>query len=422
MSSAQIYRGISELLTLSGAAAKDGRRIKEPDLGLQKKASLVVDQGKIVWLGPEKSLPSLQKLGLKKKPQEINLKGASVLPGFIECHTHSVFAGDRSQEFEWKQAGVSYQEIAARGGGILSTMQATRKIKKAELQRLVQSRATQFLKQGVTTLEIKSGYGLDTKSEIASLEAVKSLAGQKHTPRIVPTFLGAHAVPPEFVSADEYLEYLVVKIFPILKKKKLARRIDIFVEQNFFSMDQAKKYLRAALAEGFEVSVHADQLSLCGGTKLALELGALSADHVLQVNDFLIQKLAESHVTAVLLPIADLYMKCSYPRARAMIDQGVRVALATDFNPGTAPSLDLTLVGVLARLEMKMTLPEVIAAYTVGAATALGLEKSRGSLGLGMDADFTSIDGDWSQLFYSVGSNPVANVWIQGKQQNALRI
>jgi imidazolonepropionase len=264
----------------------------------------------------------------------------------------------------------------------------------------------------VTTLEIKSGYALDEKNELKTLKVARELQG----PRIVPTFLGAHARPPEFESYKAYLDFLRKKVLLKVKKQKLAQRVDIYVENGFFDKEDSRVFLQAAKDMGFDILLHADQLTLSGGADLSVELGALSGDHLLQIEDAQIRKLARSQVTCVLLPAADLYMKCKYPPARRLIDKGARVALATDFNPGTSPTQDVNLVGLLARLEMQMSLPEVLAAYTVGAAYALNLQREVGSLELGKSADFMCTEADWKQLFYSVGERSTTFVYQSGKR------
>jgi imidazolonepropionase len=228
--------------------------------------------------------------------------------------------------------------------------------------------------------------------------------------------LGAHSLPPEFSTYENYLEFLADKVLPEVKKKKLAQRVDIFIEKGFFPAAASEKYLRRAQDMGFEVLIHADQLSLSGGSELAVKLGALSGDHLLQITDREISALAESEVTCVMLPTADLYTKTKYPPAKQLIEAGARVALATDFNPGTSPTQDLTLVGLLARLEMKMTLPQVIAAYTVGAAHALNLQSQIGSIESGKSADLFCVDQDWQSLFYSVGEQNKKIVFSRGKK------
>jgi len=404
-----LLKNISTLLTLQGAAEKEGRRIQEQDLGLQSGASILIEKDRIAWIGPHKKLP---KEFARKSLREMDMKGRTVMPGFVECHTHLVFAGDRAAEFEMRNQGASYQEISAKGGGILSTMRKTRAASLKDLAQTAQARADQFIAQGVTTLEIKSGYALNLKDELKVLQAAQQIDGV----RTVNTFLGAHALPPEFSSYEKYLEFLAEEVLPVVKKKKLARRVDVFIEKGFFPAEASEKYLRRAQALGFDVLAHADQLSLSGGSDVAVRVGALSGDHLLQVTDKEIQNLARSQTTCVLLPAADLYMKTRYPDARAMIEAGARVALATDFNPGTSPTQDLNLVGLLARLEMKMSLPEVIAAYTVGAAHALNLQRDVGSLTLGKSADILCIEGDWQTLFYSVGERPRACIFSRGKR------
>lgn len=416
---ATLIRGIGKLLTLEGAWQKAGRRIVEDDLGLIPKAAILVHQGKIVWVGPEKGLKTaLRQLpkSLSKITKEFDVKGRTALPGWIDCHTHSVFAGHRWHEFEMRCQGATYQEIAQKGGGILSTMKATRAASKQSLIDVTQKRIDGFLRQGVTTVEVKSGYALDLNGELKQLEVAKALKG----PRIITTFLGAHAKPPEFSKTSDYLQFLCDKVLPQVKKKKLADRVDIFIEKNFFEGESARNYLERAKELGFNITIHADQLSLSGGSRLAIELLAHSADHVIQIGAEEIQQFAKSETTAVLLPMADLYMKCAYPPARKLIDAGARVALATDFNPGSCPSQDIQLVGLLARLHMQMTLPEIISAWTVGASHALGLGEV-GCLKSGFSADLQVIDTDWEGLFYQAGMNPTSDVFVQGlrKKLNA---
>lgn len=343
--------------------------------------------------------------------QEIDLKGALVLPGFVECHTHTVFAGNRGLEMEMKFQGRSYQEIAQAGGGILSTVKATRAAGLDELKKLTEKRIQKFISQGVTTLEIKSGYGLDLETEIKMLKAVPD-----NSPiDIVKTFLGAHAKPGEFKTHGDYLKVLSEIYLPEIKKQNLATRADIFIEKGFFEREESRQYLKAAQALGFKITIHADQLSLSGGTEVGCELEAQSTDHCIQISDAEIQKLAKSKTVAVLLPAADLYMKCAYPPARKMIDAGVKVAIATDYNPGTSPTQDLGLVGMLARREMKMSLDEVVAAYTVHAAQALGLQNEVGSLEVGKKADFTLWDCDEQELFLEVGGMKPIQVFKEGE-------
>lgn len=401
----KIFKNIGHLISMSGAAQKKGRRVLEADLSITAKAAMVVEDNHILWIGTQKSLPK----AFARNSKEFDLEGSTVLPGFVECHTHTLFAGDRAAEFEMRQRGVSYQEIAKQGGGILSTMRETRKASAAQLKALVDERVQRFVQQGVTTLEIKTGYALDKKNEIKSLKVIQSLTG----PRVISTFLGAHSLPPEFPSTASYLQFLI-ELLPEIRKH--TGRLDIWIEKGFFEVEPSRNYLKRAKELGFQILIHADQLSLSGGVELATELSAVSADHVIQIEDKQIQLLAKSETTAVLLPLADLYMKCAYPPARRLIDSGARVALATDFNPGSCPSQDLSLVGLLARLEMRMTLPEVLGAYTVGASFALDQPTKIGSLEAGKLADFVCIAADWTNLFYSAGGLEVEKSFLGGRQ------
>lgn len=406
----KLFRHADEILTLDGAHQKQGRFVKEADLGILKNASLLVNGSRILWVGVDRKLP--REFAKKKNLTEISCRGLTLLPGLVECHTHSIFSGHRADEFEKRNQGMSYKEIAASGGGILSTVRSTRQASSAKLALLTQKRVHRYVEQGVTTLEIKASYALDERNELKCLKVLRGLKG----PRVISSFLGAHAIPPEFKSSQEYLNFLRRNLLPKIKKQKLAERVDIFVEGGFFPRDEAAKYLAAARELGFDVVVHADQMSLSGGTDVAIATHALSADHVIEVGDSEIQALARSEVTAVLLPLADLYMKCKYPPARKMIDAGVRVALATDFNPGTCPSQDLATVGLLARLEMKMTRAEVFSAYTIGAAHALGLQNEVGCIKPGFYADFALFESSFDELFYSVGSLRAASVYRAGKK------
>ena len=370
-----------------------------------KNMAFIVSDGIIKWIGAKNKIS--KNLIINK---ETDLKKKLVLPSFIECHTHTVFAGDRADEFELRNNGTSYLEIAKRGGGILSTVKKTREISKQVLQKKSQVHVNEFLKQGVSTLEIKSGYGLDLKTEIKMLEVAKAMIG----PDIITTFLGAHALPAEFDSYTGYLEYITQKIFPVLKKKNLTNRIDIFIEKNFFEAADAKKFLQNAKKYNFDITIHANQLSESGGAELAIELSAQSADHVIHLNQNTIQNFAKTKTVAVLLPTADLYMKCAYPKARELIDAGAAVALATDFNPGSCPSQDLMLVGLLARLQMKMTLPEVFTAYTKNAAKALGIFEMQGELAVNKLANFICTDANTTDFFYSAGKVPEHQLFIRG--------
>lgn len=401
-----VFTDIADCLTLAGAAAKGARRVTEEDLSIVSDAALVTRHGRIAWVGRRADLPA-EFSGLPRK----SLGGATVLPGLVECHTHLVFAGSRAHEFEWRMQGQTYQEISAKGGGILSTVGATRAATEAELARTAQMRADRFVRQGVTTLEAKSGYGLDLENELKCLRVARSLRG----PRVVATYLGAHSRSPDHPDLQAYLTHVLDVVLPEVARSRLADRVDIYVEKGFFDRDQARAYLGKARALGLSVTAHVEQLSDSGGADVALEFQPQSVDHVVYLGEESLRKVATSETTAVLLPASDFYLKMRYPPARALLDQGGRVALSTDFNPGTSPTQDLSLVGVLARIEMKMSLAEVIAAFTLGGAHALGLHNEVGSLEAGKQCDFLTLDGHWRELFYSVGHHPVRETFRLGE-------
>lgn len=404
-----LFKDIGSLMTLASLSQKDGRRPDVGDLSQQLRSAIIVHKGCIEWIGSQKNIPKEYRKKIKK---ETSLKNKTVMPAFVECHTHSIFAGNRSAEFEMRMRGQSYQEISAQGGGILSTMRATRKATQAELTAGAQKTLNSFAAQGVGVVEIKSGYALNLKDELKMLRAAQSLRG----PLTVTTFLGAHALPPEFHERENYLDYLASDCLPRIKKQKLSSRVDIFIEKGFFEIPSAKKFLERARDLGFQLTIHADQLSRTGAAILGVELGALSVDHVICATDSDCQRIANSSVTAVLLPTADLYMKCPYPPARKLLDAGARVALATDFNPGSSPSVDLNLVGLLARLEMHMTFPEVVAAYTFNAAAALGVEGHYGTLEKGKVANFQAFDDDINNLFFKISPRHDLELFVSGKK------
>jgi imidazolonepropionase len=399
---------IHQIMTMTGVLQKKSRGpIFESDLGLLKKQALVFENGKILWIGSQNKIPREHR-GIKKQIRaDMNL-----YPGWVDCHTHSLFAGNRTHEFEMRVRGVSYQEIASQGGGILHTVQETRKASDKNLKDLLQARMQNFLAQGVTTVEVKSGYGLSIEAELRLLKIIKST---KTNVKMTATFLGAHALPPEEKTTSVYLQKLK-GVLQQIAQKKLASRVDIFIEKNYFSVEESKAFLNEAKNLGLELTIHADQMTRTGATALAVDLEAKSADHVICLNDQDIQKVAASEVTCVLLPTADFYLRCPYPPARKLIDQGARCALATDFNPGTSPTQNIQWVGLLARQEMKMTLPEVFAALTTGGAYALGLQNKCGVMAPGFDADFYLTPKNWDEFFYDMSPIPIDSVWVNGQQ------
>lgn len=415
----QVLRHIHRLVTLQQAANKQGKKPTEDDLSVIKNAAIVIKDAKILWVGEDDKLNEGMRECLKNSDYsaddftEISLRGCTVLPGLIDCHTHTTFAGSRAHEFEWKLQGQTYQEIAKKGGGIVSTVKATRDASEKVLFDNAETRINRFLRQGVTTLEMKSGYGLSKESELKILKVQKSLQSKTKI-RLVSTYMGAHTKSPDAKSFDEYLKECI-ELIPEIAKKKLASRVDIFIEKGFFTSKHAELYFKEAQKYGLNIAAHVEQMSLSKGLDMALKYKAQSIEHAVYSSTEQIQKLAKSKTVAVLLPASDFYLKMKYPPARKMIDKGVSVALSTDFNPGTSPTQDINFTGLLARLEMKMSLPEVITAWTVNAAAALGLQEKIGSIEVGKSADLAVFDCHWRELFYRVGEWPLAETWGQGQ-------
>lgn len=336
-----------------------------------------------------------------------------LLPGFIDCHTHICFAGSRAQDYSLRLSGVSYIDIAKRGGGIQDTVRATRSATRQELAELTAMRAQKVLHQGVTTIEVKSGYGLSKEEEIKILYAIRDAAAIS-VADIVPTCLAAHLKPSDFDGTErEYLEYVVNEIFPVLKEEKLSNRIDIFIEESAFNLEGSRWFLQEASRFGFEITVHADQFST-GGSELAVQAGALSAEHLEASGDREIQLLAQSGTVATILPGASLGLGMRFAPARKLLDAGCCVAIASDWNPGSAPMGDLLTQAALLGAYQKLTLTECLAGMTVRAAKALSL-KERGIVGKGFLADMQAYPtGDYRDIFYLQGSMKPNVVWKRG--------
>jgi imidazolonepropionase len=368
-------------------------------------AALVWEGDSIRWVGPLSELPAEF-----RKAEPIDAGGRLVIPGLVDCHTHLAFGGWRSEEFEQRIQGRSYLEIAQAGGGIARTVRLTRETSEDALV----ARAGGFLREmvalGVTTVECKSGYGLDREHELELLRVYRRLAAQQPV-RLVPTFLGAHVVPAEYRQDREgYLRLLIEELIPEIARQKLAACCDVFVEQSAFSADEARRILLAGRAVGLAPKLHADQLTSSGGAELAAEVGALSADHLEHVSEAGIAALARAGVVAVSLPLASLYLAQPPIPARRLIEAGVPVAVATDFNPGSAPSYHLPLALTLACTLQRMTPAEALKGATSIAARALGLADRTGSLVAGMAADFAVID------------SPDVNHWLYHFRPNACRL
>jgi imidazolonepropionase len=401
----------SELITGKGLRAKDGRKPTESDLDRIPDGALVYSTktvggrtvpDQVQWAGPTSNFP--KKFARAKKT---DLKGSrAVVPGFVDCHTHLVFAGDRSEEFAARCAGATYAEIAARGGGILSTVNATRATTDAELEKLALERAREIASYGVRTIEAKSGYGLSAKDEIRCLKVIARVAKKLPELTIVPTFLGAHAIPKDRPRQD-YMRDLIDTMLPEIATKKLAQACDIFVDDGYFTVEEARELLLKARALRLKTKIHADELGDTGSAALAASLGCLSADHLLRISDDGVRKLASSDTVAVLLPGTAFYLKAEHAPARKLIDAGAAVALSTDFNPGTCMCLSLPAIMTISALYLKMSSAEILAAVTYNGAKALGLNARKGTLEEGMDADFAVLPfRKFEETFYRFGWSP----------------
>ena len=376
-----IIKNASELITCKGKAPKHGKDMS--DIGLIKNGCIVIEDGIIVDVGTSNKLKNYN----EKEHQIIDAKNKAVMPGFIDSHTHLIFGGYRADEFSWRLKGDSYMSIMERGGGITSSVRATRNTSLEEFIALGIKRLDKILAMGVTTVEGKSGYGLDCETEIRQLKAMKQL-NEMHPVDIVPTFLGPHSVLPEYKGKeDEFIKFMIDDVLPKVKKENLAEFADIFCEKNVFTIEQSRKFLTAAKNAGLKLKIHADEMYQLGGAELAVELGCTSADHLLQASDEGIRQLSESNTVATLLPGTAFCLKEEYARARHMIDSGCAVSLATDFNPGSCFTNSIPLIIALAALHMNMTIEEIITSLTINAAAAVGKSDTTGSIEKGKKAD-----------------------------------
>ena len=385
------------------------------DYGIVRNGALGIKDGRIAWVGPERELSHDAAAGTALVE---DLQGAWITPGLIDCHTHLVYAGNRANEFEMRLKGASYQEIAAAGGGILSTVESVRAADADELYEQSLPRLKAMMAGGVTTLEIKSGYGLDVANELKMLQVVQRL--NVETPvRVVPTFLGAHTVPPEFKGrTNEYVDLVINKMLPLVAEEDLARAVDVFCETIGFTLGQTERIFRAAKDLGLRVKLHAEQLSNSKGAVLAARYNALSVDHLeyLDVND--ISLLAEQGCVAVLLPGAYYYLnETQKPPVHALRKAGVPMAVSTDANPGTSPILSIRIAMNMACVLFGITPAEALAGVTVHAARALGLQNDIGTLETGKLADFIVWDIESpADLAYQMGGDPLQYRVIHGRQ------
>lgn len=383
-------------------------------LGVIEDGAIWLEDGRIRWVGPSEEIDR----GGHASAKWLEMRGQVVLPGLIDSHTHAIFAGNRAGEFEMRLQGKSYQEIAAAGGGILKTVEATRKASKPELYDSTRERLLRMLGFGVTTAEVKSGYGLDFDSERKCLEVLKSLQADAPV-QIVPTYMGAHDIPVEYRhNVDDYVDEVVGRQLPAIAREDLAVFCDVFCEKGYFDVPQTRRILEAARDYGLKLKVHAEEFNDTGGAELAGALKAVSADHLLHISDKGIAALKAGGTVATLLPGTAFFLRIQdYAPARKLIDAGVPVALATDFNPGSCMTENLQLIMTLACLQMGMTPVEAIRAVTLNAARALDLHHDRGSLEVGKRGDLAVFAvASYPEILYHYGVNLITDVFVGGRQ------
>jgi len=404
---------IGQLVTLAGAARpRVGGELRE--LGVISDAVLLIEDGRIAAAGSSAELRG-------KIPADavvVDAEGRCVTPGFVDAHTHLVFAGNRAAEFEQRIGGATYQKIAAAGGGILSTVNATRAASEEELLDTARRHRDWMLRAGTTTIEAKSGYGLERETELRMLRVLARLDAEGPA-RIVPTLLAAHSIPPEFADRrSEYVRWVAEELIPEVAALKLARYCDAFCDDHAFTVEEARLVLTAARSYGLGLRVHAEQFRPGTGVALAAELGAVTADHLEAVNDEGLQELKDAGVQPVLLPGSVFALgRDEYPPARKMIEMGLGIVLATDFNPGSSPVASMPFILSLACLQMRLTPAEALAAATVNAAWSLGLGNETGSLEAGKAADFLIHEfNDYRELVYFIAAPMRPRVFIAGRE------
>ncbi len=402
-----VIRHIGQMVTLAQSAllGAEGR------LKVIEQGALASRLGRIVWLGADSALDQAVDY---RNADVLDAEGRPATPGFVDSHTHLIFAGDRAEEFHLRHQGVSYTELAAQGRGILSTVRATRAASPEALTALAEQRMERFRAYGTTTLEAKTGYGLNKETEATCLTILHKFNLTPLGQSLIPTFLGAHTVPPEYQGRREaYVDLVVEEMLPAFAG--LARFCDVFCEQSAFTFDESRRILNRAKELGFLLKLHADQLGDSGGARLAAELGATSADHLDFTSDADLDALREAGVVATLLPGCSFTLSTPYPSARRLLDRGLTVALATDFNPGTSYCENMQMMLALGISAMGMTLEEALEATTINGARALAFQDEAGSLEVGKRCDLVLWrTHDYRELGYHFGVNLVDQVFIAG--------
>jgi imidazolonepropionase len=404
----------SQLVTVSGAAApRKGPAASE--LSVIPHGAFASMDGRIVWTGPTDAVSS--EIELTAGARVLDAGNRVITPGLVDSHTHALFCGTRESEFARRAAGETYQQIASAGGGIASTMRTTRAAGKAELAFALDRHLRNMLSSGTTTVEVKSGYGLDLETEILGLELVAERT-RDFPQTLIPTFMGAHAVPPEYAGrADRYIDFVIGEVLPMVASKRLALFADVFCEEGAFDLEQSRRFLEAARGLGLGVRIHADEFSDIGASVLASELSAASADHLLATTDESIAVLASSSTVATLLPATAFFLGKPFPDARRFIQAGAAVALATDFNPGSSYCESMQFVLSTAVCRCGMTVEQAIVSATANGAAALGLGGRKGSLQPGREADFVVWDiDDYRGIPYHLAMPDIAGVFVSAVQ------
>lgn len=396
----KLFRNPAQIVTVNTNGKNFKRGDELSDIEVLEGRSIISESGLIKEIIPN------SKISKYKFDEEIDLSGKVLMPGLVECHTHTAYAGSRAGEFKKKLSGIGYEEIAKSGGGINTTVQAVRKASFEELVSIIKPRIDYFISQGITTLEIKSGYGLSYYDEIKLLQVINFL-NNEYAIDIIPTFLGAHTFPPEYKNDhNKYVDIIVNELLPFIAENKLALFCDAFCEKTAFSAQQVIKIFTEAKKLGLKLKLHTEQFNNIGGLDAAIDLGAQSADHLEVIAEDDLNKFAGNETVAVLLPGVSFFLDYDYAPARKLIDAGAIVALATDYNPGSSHIANLNLIMSLAALKMKMTIEETISAVTINAAKALDVSDKTGSIEPGKKADFSVFDiSDYSEIVYQVGKN-----------------
>ncbi|WP_213422081.1 imidazolonepropionase [Bhargavaea massiliensis] len=405
----------AQLVTVTGG--KGPRKGEEmSDLGLIEDGSVWIENGKIIAVGTTAEL-EVQFGEWEEDADVYEAEDRLVTPGLIDPHTHFVYGGSREKEFEMRLEGASYMDIMNAGGGIHATARLTRESTEEELYRQAERRLDSFLRHGVTTVEGKSGYGMELQTELKQLNVMKQL-NEQHPIDIIPTFMGAHAVPPEFKGReDDFVSLITDEMIPAVAAEKLAVFNDVFCEVGVYTPEQSRRILEAGKLHGLAPKIHADEIEPYGGAELAAEVGAVSAEHLLKASDEGIRRMGEAGVIACLLPATALYLREEAARGREMIDAGVPVAISTDCNPGSSPTTSMPLVMNLACISMRMTPAEALVAATINAAHAIGMQGKAGSIEPGKQADLVMWNvKNYQELQYLFGVNHVGAVWKKGEK------